>query len=52
MHYKTPKISIPLAGVEPFLKGKKNVTRNGDTYSFTKDRWPVGTTILVMKYKE
>jgi L-ascorbate metabolism protein UlaG (beta-lactamase superfamily) len=52
MHYKTPKISIPLAAVEPFLKGKKNVTRNGDTYSFTKDRWPVGTTILVMKYKE
>lgn len=51
MHYKTDKVTIPLAGVEPFIKGKKNVVRDGDTYSFTAKTLPSRTTIVVLKYK-
>ena len=52
MHYKTPKITIPLVGVEPFVKGKKNIVEKGDTYSFTANSLPSKTTIMVLKFKE
>lgn len=51
MHYKTPGISIPLSGVEPFIKGKNNVDYGGDTFSFTKAALPKQPRIHVMKYK-
>jgi L-ascorbate metabolism protein UlaG (beta-lactamase superfamily) len=51
MHYKTPKIDIPLNSVEPFLNGKSNVIRNGDTYSFTAKSLPSKAVIIVLSYK-
>jgi len=51
MHYKTPKVDLPLAGVEEFLKGKKNVIRTGELYSFSEKSLPRRTTIVVLKYK-
>jgi L-ascorbate metabolism protein UlaG (beta-lactamase superfamily) len=51
MHYKTPKVAFPLNGVEPFIKGKKDVEHGGDTYEFTKRGLPKSTTIHVMSYK-
>ena len=51
MHYKTPKVALPLAGVDAFLRGKKNVVRSGSTFSFTTKSLPEGTTIVVLTYE-
>lgn len=51
MHYKTDKTDLPLAPVSEFIRGKKNVQRNGTTFSFTSKSLPSKTTIVVLKYK-
>lgn len=52
MHYKTPKVDLPLSGVEPFLKGKKDIFRNGHTHSFDPEKRLMGTMILVLEYRD
>jgi len=52
MHYKTPKVTLPLGGVDAFVRGKSNVVRDGSTFSFTAKSLPSKTTIIVLTYKE
>ncbi|MFW6118356.1 MAG: MBL fold metallo-hydrolase [Chloroflexota bacterium] len=48
MHFKTPKCAYPIAGVEDFLKGKKNVRRvGGSEVEFEREKLP-GTTEIVL----
>ena len=50
MHFKTPKCAYPIAGVEDFLKGKKNVRRVGDSEAeFEGERLPVATEIVLLQ---
>lgn len=49
MHFKTPKTGLPIAGVEDFLQGKKNVKRvNGSTVGFKQAQLPSTTEIVVL----
>lgn len=48
MHYKVPKLQYPIADIEPFLAGKKNVNRIGKSeHSYTKGQLPNPTRIDV-----
>ncbi len=48
MHYKTPKSDYPIAGVEEFLKGKKNVRRlNSSEIELIRSDLPETTQIMV-----
>jgi L-ascorbate metabolism protein UlaG (beta-lactamase superfamily) len=50
MHYKTEKVSFPIAGVEEFTRGKTNVTRvNGSEVEFKPGEVPAGPQIIVLK---
>ena len=51
MHYKTPKINFPIAGVETFLQGKKNIKSNLDFLEITKQTLPLSQTICVFNYQ-
>jgi L-ascorbate metabolism protein UlaG (beta-lactamase superfamily) len=54
MHYKTPFLgdNFPLAPVDDFLKGKKNVVKVGEnSASFSKESLPDKTTVYVLEYK-
>jgi L-ascorbate metabolism protein UlaG (beta-lactamase superfamily) len=50
MHYKTDKTSLPIAGVDEFLKGKNNVVRSGDSeIELTVEKLPGVSQIIVLK---
>lgn len=54
MHYKTPVMGsrFPIATLEPFLKGKKNVVKVGkNSVTLKKDSLPKEMTIYVLEYK-
>lgn len=50
MHFKTPKCAYPIAGVEDFLKGKKNVRKVGvSEVEFERDKLPKATEIVLLQ---
>jgi L-ascorbate metabolism protein UlaG (beta-lactamase superfamily) len=50
MHFKTPKCAYPIAGVEDFLKGKKNVRRvGGSEVEFEREKLPAATEIVLLQ---
>jgi len=50
MHFKTPKCAYPIAGVEDFLKGKKNIRKVGSSeVEFERDRLPTTTEIVLLQ---
>jgi len=50
MHFKTPRCAYPIAGVEDFLKGKKNVRRVGNSEGdFERERLPAATEIVLLQ---
>jgi hypothetical protein len=50
MHYKTPKLDFPVAGVEDFVKGKKNVrTLDSSEAEFKLGELPGATEIVVFQ---
>ncbi len=54
MHYKTPVMgaNFPIAKVDDFLVGKKNVQKVGENFlELSKDSLPKETTVYVLEYK-
>ncbi|HEX9911928.1 MAG TPA: MBL fold metallo-hydrolase [candidate division Zixibacteria bacterium] len=54
MHYKTSVMGsgFPISGIEPFLKGKKNVNKVGkSSITLKKDALPKEMTVYVLEYK-
>jgi len=50
MHFKTPKCVYPIAGVEDFLKGKKNVRKvGGSEVEFGREKLPTATEIVLLQ---
>lgn len=50
MHFKTPGCAYPIAGVEDFLKGKKNVRRiGGSEVDFEREKLPAATEIVILQ---
>jgi L-ascorbate metabolism protein UlaG (beta-lactamase superfamily) len=50
MHFKTPRCTYPIAGVEDFFKGKKNVRRvGGSEADFERERLPAATEIVLLQ---
>ncbi|MBA7629195.1 hypothetical protein ES703_36693 [subsurface metagenome] len=50
MHYKTPKLDFPVAGVEAFVRGKKNVrTLDSSEAEFKLGELPGATEIVVFQ---
>jgi L-ascorbate metabolism protein UlaG (beta-lactamase superfamily) len=50
MHFKTPKCAYPIAGVEDFLKGKKNVRKvGGSEVEFEREKLPAATEIMLLQ---
>lgn len=50
MHFKTPKCALPIAGVEDFVKGKKNVKEmDSSEVGFNLEELPKVTEIVVLK---
>jgi hypothetical protein len=50
MHFRTPKCAYPIADVEDFLKGKKNVRRiDNSEVDFEAERLPVTTEIVLLQ---
>lgn len=50
MHFKTPKCAYPIAGVEDFLKGKKNVRKvGGSEVEFEREKLPAATEIVLLQ---
>jgi L-ascorbate metabolism protein UlaG (beta-lactamase superfamily) len=50
MHYKTDKTSLPISGLEEFLKDKQNVTRlDTSEVAFTRAGLPSSPTIIVLQ---
>lgn len=50
MHFKTPDCAYPLAGVEDFLKGKKDVRQVEDSeVDFEQERLPAATEIVLLQ---
>ena len=51
MHYRTEKCDYPIEGVEPFLRGRANVTRAGDSeIELKKEELPQVTETVVLKH--
>ncbi len=51
MHYKTDKSSYPIAGVDDFLKGRKNVRRLGvSEIEIKKEQLPAIMETLVLEH--
>ncbi len=49
MHFKTPSLNFPIAGVEDFLRGLKNVKKtNSSEFEIDKDQLPPHTNIVVL----
>jgi L-ascorbate metabolism protein UlaG (beta-lactamase superfamily) len=50
MHFKTPVCAYPIAGVEDFLKGKKNARKvGGSEADFERERLPATTEIVLLQ---
>lgn len=50
MHFKTPDCAYPLASVEDFLKGKKDVRQVEDSeVDFEQERLPAATEIVLLQ---
>jgi len=50
MHYKTNKCEFPIAGVDEFLRGKKDVSRlDASEAEFKQGELPASTQIIVLK---
>jgi L-ascorbate metabolism protein UlaG (beta-lactamase superfamily) len=50
MHFRTPKCAYPIAGVEDFLRGKKDVRRvGGSEVEFERERLPAATEIVLLQ---
>ena len=50
MHFKTPDCSYPLAGVEDFLKGKKDMRQVEDSeVDFEQEKLPAATKIVLLQ---
>jgi L-ascorbate metabolism protein UlaG (beta-lactamase superfamily) len=50
MHFKTSKCAYPIAGVEDFLKGKKNVRRTmASEVEFQREKLPIATEIVLLQ---
>jgi L-ascorbate metabolism protein UlaG (beta-lactamase superfamily) len=50
MHFKTPKCVMPIASVEDFLKGKKNVRKaGGSEVEFERENLPAATEIVLLQ---
>jgi len=50
MHFKTPKCAYPIAGVEDFLRGQKNVRRvEGSEVDFEREGLPAATEIVLLR---
>jgi L-ascorbate metabolism protein UlaG (beta-lactamase superfamily) len=50
MHYKTNKCEFPIAGVDEFLRGKKDVSRlDASEVEFKQEELPASTQIIVLK---
>jgi L-ascorbate metabolism protein UlaG (beta-lactamase superfamily) len=50
MHFKTTDCTYPLAGVENFLKGKKDVIQVEDSeLEFEQERFPAATKIVLLQ---
>lgn len=50
MHYNTEKMSFPIKGVEAFLEGKNNVTREGvSEIELTADSLPASPQVIVLE---
>ena len=50
MHFKTPSCDYPIAGVDEFLKGKKNVRKIGDSeVEFDREKLPATTEIVLLQ---
>lgn len=50
MHYKTDKCDLPIAGVDEFLQGKREVMRlNTSEVEFKSGQLPASTQIIVLK---
>ena len=50
MHFKTPRCAYPIAGVEDFLKGKKNVRKvRGSEAEFERGKLPAVTEIVLLQ---
>jgi L-ascorbate metabolism protein UlaG (beta-lactamase superfamily) len=51
MHYKTAKCGYPIAGVDDFLQGRKNIRQlNASETEFKKDQLPSATETVVLKH--
>lgn len=49
MHFKTPKCTYPIAGVEDFLKGQRDVRKvAGSEVEFQREDLPAGTEIVLL----
>ncbi|MFX1598757.1 MAG: Zn-dependent hydrolase, partial [Promethearchaeota archaeon] len=49
MHYKIPGLSLPIAGVDGFLEGKKNTKRiDSNSLTLAKKTLPEETEIIVL----
>ena len=50
MHFKTSKCAYPIAGVEDFLKGKRNVREvGGSEVEFELEKLPTATEIVLLQ---
>jgi L-ascorbate metabolism protein UlaG (beta-lactamase superfamily) len=50
MHFKNERNDFPIAGVEDFVKGKKNVSKKDSSeIEFKADKLPAQTQIIVLK---
>ncbi|MGQ9628850.1 MAG: MBL fold metallo-hydrolase [bacterium] len=51
MHYKTPALDFPIATLDAYLRGKKNVERvGGPEVTITKSTLPAEQKIIVLDY--
>jgi L-ascorbate metabolism protein UlaG (beta-lactamase superfamily) len=50
MHFKTPKCAYPIAGVEDFIRGKKNIRKVADSeVEFERQKLPTSTEIVLLE---
>ena len=50
MHFKTPKCAYPIASVDGFLKGRKDVRKvAGSEVEFEREKLPTATEIVVLQ---
>lgn len=50
MHFRTPQCTYPIAGVDNFLRGKKNVKRvDSSEIEFRPEDLPTATEIVILK---